>query len=1686
MSWQKNLDKQSRSLLLQEAAMQQEVEARKPVVDPLVTERISYINNRAPWIPVNTQLSLAKSYASDEAVDKASELYARNLNDNPDSVQELYSPIRKYLVSNKVGDAIKAVNEGKPVDRNYFERSVDYLYGTLKQTARVTGALGASIPEALQTVFSLGTLGTEEGRQRSFEIKDALESFSLFQLLNNWDDQGDGFFLSEELMAQQSEAARRTRGMVNGSAFTIGRSVAGILNIPENTIWHTGVSGFLDFMVSVAAPDPNKYLFGGLKAAGLTVKTLPVVFSDAERFTEALQFARGVVPVMTKADAGTYRKALEIESGLIKSLDGVSLDAKKWDRFMSVNPTAVKALKQIAEESDELAMAERFNWKLTPEMIQRLARAKTVDKVKAELIGGYTIGAGGLSTRIQDIQPSKFLNPVKYGMQIGPLKNSRLLTQLSSDQIVINGEDIDRIKAVESMVNSLKTAGATREKLSEFTKKALENFKAISASDDQRDAYKVYELYLKQTLNLNGVRDETVELLFQRAQKRSQKLRSYMTDRVGVETDNGFMKTYGDLLKKYFPPSVWNEYMEKAAETGNANMAFARPMQLAQLFDRVQTLPDPRELRRLTSNPLFRDALNTIGLQGKITKPVFSKRTKLQVREIVDQERYDEIAIELGKYPANEIVDDVTRRKVRNLEQEQERLVKTSVKRVHTGEQAVWVDILDGVQNLIWKPLNLATVGYIMRNSIDAQVRMALGAGTGFLNHPGEYISLLIGETKSATRLINLAKKFDLSTKERSILGEQLTVKGPQLFGKDKEKNNEEIRKAFLELREEHADLLQLSSARQGLNSTGFGRHSRSTKDWRVVSKADGRRVYAEAALDSLRLSNSDELQRTAARGVLFKKAEDEILDELATVADKPENFRQIDGAYKRGLPFISRQGDEVKGPGRSLSGLPPKARREWLRTHSRDIPYANIKNTTGELEDVLFIAAFDRVPVESNITLTPNDFVIKRADQDLKPGVFVKLKKSADEGESDAIVMAFDGGQNVVVRKVLDGSATGQGSFNYHPDAIKLINRMPVTDDLGLQQGLPLQFPKEMTTPNTKEGRAWLASTQEKLDDFTDFFFSQMYGQKWAKTLERSPVFRKFYYDEIANHVDKLSTSEAQALVAKLQKSSGGDIGKYIGSKETAAKLQKIAATPGNGTLTVKDLDDYARLVGVSKTKGLLYDASSRNNLEDSLRIIFPFIGAWREIIGTYAGLILEDPSRLTRGVRYAGNLGQADPDGDGRGFWYQDPQSKQMFFKFPMWFGLPTALKAAGVDAFFEAPVSQLSQGMSWIPGLGPLAQIPASFLLRNKPETSLMVQTLLPYGKAGISKGEIAGQINPLPGVANKLISLMYSWHDENNNTVNNAFATTLNDVARAKYASGDYDVTTKEGFARLEKDSLRDARIITAIRIGQQFFGPTSPQVGYKVELKDKDIYVDQLVQVFSKMQEEDYETAVTRFSKVFGEEAALYVGSKTESLVKGLEATGEFGEWELKNQDLMNDYKDVAAYFGPSGSEFNQDVYNRQKSQGKRRSLKLDELVELAQNRIGSAKYRAARKMFGAFPSEAQSEKLRAYRVKLHQDYPGFPEVAEFTVGEFDNQLLLLKEIIKDPRLANNEVAPLVARYLNARDSFLEGKDLKSFNSKKAKPVAEALYSFGNRLAQENPQFDRIWQRLLSSEVEKNG
>jgi hypothetical protein len=326
------------------------------------------------------------------------------------------------------------------------------------------------------------------------------------------------------------------------------------------------------------------------------------------------------------------------------------------------------------------------------------------------------------------------------------------------------------------------------------------------------------------------------------------------------------------------------------------------------------------------------------------------------------------------------------------------------------------------------------------------------------------------------------------------------------------------------------------------------------------------------------------------------------------------------------------------------------------------------------------------------------------------------------------------------------------------HKTARRIVKRLPLYDEATGGKGLPRQVYVEQIMNADKGARdSWFNDVQAGLDKYTDLLFSELYGKRWVKTTERSPVFRKFYYDSIAENMSRLSSKEAQDLLASLSKQAskagmGGDVGKYIGSQGTYESLQRIAKSTSNvGTVTVGELDDYARLVALEKVKGLLYDASSKSNLEDILRIVMPFASAWREILGTYMSRMIEDPTIATRFGRYVNTAINSDPDQDGRGFFYKDPQSGDMYFKFPAILGLPNALALTGTDAFFKAPVKQLSQGMSWIPGLGPFAQIPASFLLRNTPDTATTVQILLPYGK--VKPSETLSSLNPLPSVLTK---------------------------------------------------------------------------------------------------------------------------------------------------------------------------------------------------------------------------------------------------------------------------------------------------------------------------------------------
>ena len=496
---------------------------------------------------------------------------------------------------------------------------------------------------------------------------------------------------------------------------------------------------------------------------------------------------------------------------------------------------------------------------------------------------------------------------------------------------------------------------------------------------------------------------------------------------------------------------------------------------------------------------------------------------------------------------------------------------------------------------------------------------------------------------------------------------------------------------------------------------------------------------------------------------------------------------------------------------------------------------------------------------------------------------------------------------------------------------------------------------------------------------------------------------------------------------------------------------------------------------MALNSTKEALYNASSRNNLEDIMRILIPFGVAYREVTGTYLRLLAEDPTRIRKAQLIYSGAENFDPDNDGQGFFYKDPTTNENVFNFPFSGELTKLL--TGVEAPLQGGVKRLSLGLQVIPSLGPVGQIAASELIPDSPKFDDVVGVLLPYGR---------GSFNAMPSWAGKIRSALR----DDPNKLESIYANTYVDTLRALSTSGDYDLDDEQSKANLMADAKSKAKVLTLLRGFAQFVGPTAPSLEYVVETKSGDVYASAMVQEFYRLQNDNYDTAVSEFIKLFGDDAVLYLSSKSKAVAGGLEASEQFGDWEVENENLLEQYPDTAGFFAPGGDDFSFEVWDRQLRKGRRERLSDAEIIKQAQYRMGSAIFRSYRTQVGAYPTQEQRAWLGNIRQQINKRYAGFPVTPVFTVGEFESKLAEMRTVIELPQLQDNKVAQSVATYLDYRDKAVQqyiaagGKEGGFDTAKKAEPLRDYLVSIGQALIQQNPDFARIWDRELSSEVDK--
>jgi hypothetical protein len=958
------------------------------------------------------------------------------------------------------------------------------------------------------------------------------------------------------------------------------------------------------------------------------------------------------------------------------------------------------------------------------------------------------------------------------------------------------------------------------------------------------------------------------------------------------------------------------------------------------------------------------------------------------------------------------------------------------------GELRFPVAALESLQNDLWRPITLMTGGYVFRNMGDSLLRQSFAPNiqTGIF-HPFELIQ------------VAMFRKF-----KGDILG--FSFKG----------DPEDLIRAG---QHELADSAGFSIREMNAPKNVLSREQK-TGVWSRFDPDNGIEAYSKAIAAEMALLHGDEAMKLAAEG----KTVDEIVDWVSNTSEGRKYIQIMQNIWTK---------REVIDPS---TGLPVRGSATFIDKAGNINP--------AEVRAYVESVTFGRVAAS-----TGND---PRLLEIIATG-----KWTDAEGQSIQALLKHPTGE-------IKG---------YTDEFLSEINTIVKDPNIKL-----IKFYKAQVTVAAQNYEGRLAPIINGMNKSVDIFFGSLYPKR-ELFLNRSPVFRQQYFNVIDEFLDELAPGQATEILRSVQDAAKAAkvtydvkfLEKYVGNKKLAQKLldKDSGKLPSKGNLTRDELDAYAKGYALDETKKLFYNAAEKSNFADIMRIIAPFGSAWAEVTKKWATILATDPDAFKRTTKGVQSLTTADPDNDGRGFFYKHPTSGEYVFNYPLSENLApllitagaalgfigggfggaiaggitgatisgpanTGIEGVGVD--FVAPAKSLNMGMQLTPGLGPYVQVAANEIIPQKPSTDWVRKLFLPYGAPEVDWVT-------MPSWFNKAAEAVVG--DAENDRI---FGDMTLQCMEALSMSGKYDLTKLADVQQLKDDSINKARYFLGMRAVFQFVGPTRPVPEIKVPLPEEkrqqtitvgdekidltkiDIHGAELSKYFRQLQEENYDTAVRKFMETFGDDAFLYMASKTKTTVGGLDASKEFAQWERSNSKFFDTYEEVAGYFAPVGTEFDYQVYARQIETGLRELLEPDELVAESQRLVGVALYREVVRYAGPKPSKDEKQIISDYRKDLYEQYPGF-ERADVNTNQTPANISVLYEAAFDSRMDNNNIAIATREYLNARDYALEiaAERGVGLGAEANSDLQGILREEGERLVGQYPEFARLWDRLLFSEVD---
>ncbi len=598
--------------------------------------------------------------------------------------------------------------------------------------------------------------------------------------------------------------------------------------------------------------------------------------------------------------------------------------------------------------------------------------------------------------------------------------------------------------------------------------------------------------------------------------------------------------------------------------------------------------------------------------------------------------------------------------------------------------------------------------------------------------------------------------------------------------------------------------------------------------------------------------------------------------------------------------------------------------------------------------------------------------------------------------------------------------------------------------------------------------------------DNAVQWMFTNLMSRPSAK-LSRSPMFRQSYW------------GEAENLITEVDRA--GQL-KILESAE-AAKLDKAAikrlrdrAAASTGDLTLHEADTLLKGRALDATQDLLYDAARKGQLSDVMRVVMPFMEAQKEVMKVWAQVGLDNPAVVRRAQQFL-------TAARGSGAFYKDPTTGEEMFTFPgseflteKTLGMPIPLtgRVAGLNTF----------GSGIMPGVGPAVQIPARWMLPDKPQFDNLNKFLDPFGTSATEQQGIIEQ--QLPGWMTKIRT---AWTAPESDRT---FANTIKDVWAQGVSAGRYRTDTPEDIKDGLEHAKTQARWLYFIRGLSSVAGaPTPPSPEFMAMDKDGKWHVAKiLAEDYRAMQKgeaandkhEDYgqigpDGATAAFVEKYGANAAAFMQGKSYSTTPSTPSTADFSNWVRGDQAaaLQKKYGDVANLFGPQGEGFDYQQYLRNIRSGATVSLTPEQFAQQSNDRVAKMIFYNYKDRFGPTPSKEQRAWLSDLRTQLREKFPGF-DVA--LPGKPDQETVkqqyipAIERAVQDESLADSDIAQMARIYLAARAQAQASAEAAGYTSfaqaKAAAPLREWLRQIGEALGQRVPDFAVMYDRVFDREM----